>query len=180
MARTFSFYLAAPGDGTSLLEVVDVKDVAEFLMLAIDRSLFGAFNLAARPMSFRDFLSGCKSATHSDAEFVWIPESFLREQGLVTTQIRQRMVFPKSAAKKPTTQIGRQDPSMILRSITSFTLPRARILSFAIPCRPKNKTRSLSPGESAKTRTSLIGASQRRRSPAGKNPPRQMLVRSGS
>src|SRR6266581_4843111 len=97
-----------------------------------------------------------------------------------TTQIRQRMVFPKSAAKKPTTQIGRQDPSMILRSITSFTLPRARILSFAIPCRPKNKTRSLSPGESAKTRTSLIGASQRRRSPAGKDPPRQMLVRSGS
>ena len=59
--------VAAPGDGTSLLEVVDVKDVAEFLLLAVDRSLFGAFNLTGRPMSFRDFLNGCKSATHSDA-----------------------------------------------------------------------------------------------------------------
>jgi len=123
VARTFSFYLAAPGDGTSLLEVLDVKDVAEFLMLAIDRSLFGAFNLAARPMSFRDFLSGCKSATHSDAEFVWIPESFLREQGLVPdkvqnwllplpyyTQIRQRMVFPKSAAKKVLARAQKLEP----------------------------------------------------------------------
>ncbi len=87
--------VAAPGDGTSLLEVVDVKDVAEFLMLAIDRSLFGAFNLAARPMSFRDFLSGCKSATHSDAEFVWIPESFLREQGLVPHNVQNWLLpFP--------------------------------------------------------------------------------------
>jgi hypothetical protein len=33
-------------------------------------------------MSFREFLNGCKSATHSDAELVWITGAFLREQGL--------------------------------------------------------------------------------------------------
>ena len=150
MARTFSFYLAAPGDGTSLLEVLDVKDVADFLMLAIDRSLFGAFNLAARPMSFRDFLSGCKSATHSDAEFVWIPESFLREQGLVPDKV-QNWLLP----------LPYYNPDPATHGFSQISSQK-------------------SPGESAKTRTSLIGASQRRRSPAGKNPPRQMLVRSSS
>ncbi|MGO8790977.1 MAG: NAD-dependent epimerase/dehydratase family protein [Terriglobia bacterium] len=72
----------APGDGTDSVEIVDVKDVADFLIQAIDRSLFGTFNLTGRPMSFRDFLEGCKSATHSEAELVWIPKAFLHEQGV--------------------------------------------------------------------------------------------------
>lgn len=33
-------------------------------------------------MTFRAFLEGLKEATHSNAEFVWIPESFLQEQGV--------------------------------------------------------------------------------------------------
>jgi 2'-hydroxyisoflavone reductase len=72
----------APGNGDTSVEIVDVKDVADFLILAIDHSLYGTFNLTGRPMSFREFLDGCKSATHSDAELVWIPETILREQGL--------------------------------------------------------------------------------------------------
>jgi 2'-hydroxyisoflavone reductase len=72
----------APGDGTSPVEIVDVKDVANFLLFAIDRSLYGTFNLTGRPVSFQAFLDGCKSATHSKSELVWIPEAFLRKQGL--------------------------------------------------------------------------------------------------
>lgn len=71
-----------PGDGTDSVQIVDVKDVADFLIQAIDRSLFGTFNLTGRSMTFREFLEGCKSATHSDAELVWIPEAFLHEQGV--------------------------------------------------------------------------------------------------
>jgi len=72
----------APGDGTNSVEIVDVNDVADFLVLAIDHSILGTFNLTGRAMSLREFLNGCRSATHSDAELVWIPEFFLREQGL--------------------------------------------------------------------------------------------------
>jgi 2'-hydroxyisoflavone reductase len=72
----------APGDGTDSVEIIDVKDVADFLVLAMDHSIFGTFNLTGRAMTFREFLNGCKSATHTDAELIWIPESFLREQGL--------------------------------------------------------------------------------------------------
>jgi 2'-hydroxyisoflavone reductase len=73
----------APGDGSDPVEIVDVNDVAEFLMLAIDRPLYGTFNVTGRPMSFRSFLDDCRSATHSNAELVWITEAFLRNQGLV-------------------------------------------------------------------------------------------------
>ena len=73
-----------PGDGNDPVELVDVKDVARFLMLAIDRSIYGTFNLTGRSMRFREFLNACKTVTRSDAEFVWVPQSFLHEHQLET------------------------------------------------------------------------------------------------
>ena len=73
-----------PGDGGDPVELVDVKDVARFLMLAIDRGQFGTFNLTGRPMRFQEFLDACKAATASDASFEWIPLEFLRAHGLDT------------------------------------------------------------------------------------------------
>lgn len=74
----------APGDGNDPVEMVDVKDVARFLTLAIDRSLYGTFNLTGRAITFREFLNACKTATRSDAEFVWIPQDFLHQHQLET------------------------------------------------------------------------------------------------
>jgi 2'-hydroxyisoflavone reductase len=74
----------APGDGHDPVELVDVKDVASFLALAIERSLYGTFNLTGRSMTFREFLEGCKNASRSDATFTWIPQQFLHEHGLET------------------------------------------------------------------------------------------------
>ncbi|HEX3949509.1 MAG TPA: NAD-dependent epimerase/dehydratase family protein [Steroidobacteraceae bacterium] len=73
-----------PGDGGDSVELVDVKDVARFLVLAIDRALPGTFNLTGKPMRFREFLDACKAATGSDARFEWIPLEFLRAHGLET------------------------------------------------------------------------------------------------
>jgi len=71
-----------PGSGEDHVQLVDVKDVARFLVLAIDRPLYGDFNLTGEPMTFRQFLEHCNRATRSDTEFVWIPRDFLHEQGL--------------------------------------------------------------------------------------------------
>jgi 2'-hydroxyisoflavone reductase len=71
-----------PGNGEDHVQLVDVKDVARFLVLAIDRSLHGTFNLTGVPMSFREFLARCAAATRSSSEFVWIPREFLHQQGL--------------------------------------------------------------------------------------------------
>jgi 2'-hydroxyisoflavone reductase len=73
-----------PGDGNDPVELVDVKDVARFMMLAIDRTLYGTFNLTGKPMSFREFLDGCNTRMRSDAQFVWIPQDFLHQHGLET------------------------------------------------------------------------------------------------
>jgi 2'-hydroxyisoflavone reductase len=73
-----------PGDGNDPVELVDVKDVARFLVLAIDRSIYGTFNLTGRSMRFREFLNACKAVTRSDAEFVWIPQDYLRQHQLET------------------------------------------------------------------------------------------------
>jgi 2'-hydroxyisoflavone reductase len=72
----------APGDGSDPVEMVDVKDVARFLVLAINSSLYGTFNLTGREMTFREFLEACKSATRSDAKLTWIPQGFLHDHGL--------------------------------------------------------------------------------------------------
>ncbi|MGA2857617.1 MAG: NAD-dependent epimerase/dehydratase family protein [Candidatus Sulfotelmatobacter sp.] len=77
----------APGDGTDPVELVDVKDVARFLVMAIDLSLYGTFNLTGRPTTFRQFIEACKTATRSEARFTWIPQEFLHRHGLETDAI---------------------------------------------------------------------------------------------
>jgi len=72
----------APGDGNDPVTIVDVKDVAEFLVLAIDKSIYSTFNLTGRPMTFRYLLEECKAVTHSDAELVWIPGDWLHQHGI--------------------------------------------------------------------------------------------------
>lgn len=71
-----------PGDGRDPFQLVDVKDVARFLALAITKSLYGTFNLTGRLLTFRDYLEECKAPVHSDATLIWIPQQFLHEHGL--------------------------------------------------------------------------------------------------
>jgi 2'-hydroxyisoflavone reductase len=71
-----------PGAGEDHVQIVDVKDVARFLVLAIERPLFGTFNLTGAPMTFRECVGRCNQATRSSAEFVWIPRDFLHREGL--------------------------------------------------------------------------------------------------
>ena len=58
-----------PGSGDDHVQKVDVRDVARFLVTAIERSVYGTFNLTGAPMTFREFLGRCREATRSDAVF---------------------------------------------------------------------------------------------------------------
>ncbi len=71
-----------PGTGEDHIQIVDVKDVAQFLVVAIVRGIYGTFNLTGAPMTFRQYLDRCKAATRSSAEYVWIPRAFLHAEGL--------------------------------------------------------------------------------------------------
>jgi 2'-hydroxyisoflavone reductase len=71
-----------PGRGDDHVQNVDVKDVARFLVLAVERHALGTFNLTGAPMTFRDFLDRCRAAARSDAVVTWIPREFLHAHGL--------------------------------------------------------------------------------------------------
>ena len=51
-----------PGSGDDHVQMVDVRDVARFLVLAIERPSYGAFNLTGVPMTFRQFVERCNLA----------------------------------------------------------------------------------------------------------------------
>jgi 2'-hydroxyisoflavone reductase len=76
-----------PGDGNSPVELVDVKNVARFLRMAIDRALYGVFNTTGNSIAFHDFLDACKKVTNSTATFTWIPQQFLHEHGLESDNV---------------------------------------------------------------------------------------------
>ena len=71
-----------PGDGSDPIQFVDIKDVARFVVQAIDNNIYGTFNLVETWRTFKEHVDCCKAATHSNAEFVWIPRDFLEEHGL--------------------------------------------------------------------------------------------------
>ena len=73
-----------PGNGSDPVEVVDVKDVGSFLAGCVAERRLGAWNLTGQSMDFRTFLDQCKTITRSDAQFVWVPHSFLTTHGLKT------------------------------------------------------------------------------------------------
>ena len=73
-----------PGNGAEHVQIVDVRDVARFLVGAIERSLYGTFNLTGASMTFPEYVHRCAEAMRatSRVEFVWIPREFLHEHGL--------------------------------------------------------------------------------------------------
>jgi 2'-hydroxyisoflavone reductase len=72
----------APGDPASLVQFIDVRDLAAFLADACHAGTAGVFNLTGTPGPFGIFIDLCKTAAYSDAEPVWIPTERLVAAGV--------------------------------------------------------------------------------------------------
>ena len=72
----------APGDAGDLTQVLDVRDLAAFLLDAIHRDRGGVYNLTGTPRPFGILLDLCRGATYSDAELTWIPTDRLVAAGV--------------------------------------------------------------------------------------------------
>jgi 2'-hydroxyisoflavone reductase len=75
-----------PGDGSDPIQFVDIKDVASFVVKAIDHNIYGTYNLVQRSRTFKEHIAACKEATRSNTEFVWIPQVFWE----LTAWVRQK------------------------------------------------------------------------------------------
>jgi nucleoside-diphosphate-sugar epimerase len=71
-----------PGDPTDLTQVIDVRDLAAFLLDGLHRGRSGVFNLTGNPRPFGILLDLCRTATYSDADLVWISSERLVAAGV--------------------------------------------------------------------------------------------------
>lgn len=76
--------MAVPGSPTDPIQLIDVRDLAEWIVRLIEARVTGAFNATgpAEPLTFRAMLEGCRRAAGADTRFTWIDADFLRTMGV--------------------------------------------------------------------------------------------------
>jgi 2'-hydroxyisoflavone reductase len=71
----------APGRPSDLVQFIDVRDLAAWIVDACHHDTGGVFNLVGEPMAFGPFLDECRRATYSDAELTWVESDRLLAAG---------------------------------------------------------------------------------------------------
>ncbi|MBE2222615.1 MAG: SDR family oxidoreductase [Anaerolineae bacterium] len=74
----------APGKPDGLVQFIDVRDLAAWVIAATAQRLTGPYNVTgpAAPLSMQALLNVCKETTSSDAAFTWVNEDFILAQGV--------------------------------------------------------------------------------------------------
>ncbi len=72
----------APGSGEDTVQVIDIRDLALWTILTVEKRHMGTFNAVgpASPLSMKGLLQACKEASGSDATFTWADAGFLEQQ----------------------------------------------------------------------------------------------------
>jgi len=83
----------APGDP---FQIIDVRDLADFMRVVVEKHLTGAFNLcnAPRSVTMGSVLDTSKRVTGSDTKFTWATPEFLEAQGLIGKDLFAPSGFP--------------------------------------------------------------------------------------
>ncbi|HKQ96764.1 MAG TPA: NAD-dependent epimerase/dehydratase family protein [Candidatus Polarisedimenticolia bacterium] len=70
----------APGSPDDPVQYIDVRDLGEFTVRAIEERYFGTFNAVCAPMGMGKMLDACNKAGGGKAQFTWVDAAFLDEQ----------------------------------------------------------------------------------------------------
>jgi 2'-hydroxyisoflavone reductase len=71
----------APGDGTDPVQIIDARDLSEWMIRLAEQEVTGTYNALGprQPRSFAELLHGIKAVTTSDATFTWVDTDFLEQ-----------------------------------------------------------------------------------------------------
>jgi 2'-hydroxyisoflavone reductase len=74
----------APGDPGRQVQIVDGRDLADWIVRMVETGATGAYNATgpADPLTMGRMLGTCRSTARSDAELVWVGDEFLLEEGV--------------------------------------------------------------------------------------------------
>jgi 2'-hydroxyisoflavone reductase len=72
----------APGKPSDFVQFIDARDLADFIVLCLEKKAYGTFNADAQggSITIGTLLDTCRKVSHSDAKFVWADPAFLEEQ----------------------------------------------------------------------------------------------------
>jgi 2'-hydroxyisoflavone reductase len=74
----------APGPPDASTQHIDVRDLAEWTIRAIESRSIGVFNATGPdyPLTWKEILDTCRRVSGSDATFTWVSAEFLAERGV--------------------------------------------------------------------------------------------------
>jgi 2'-hydroxyisoflavone reductase len=74
----------APGDGSDPVQIIDARDIAEWIIRMAEQNAPGIYNATGpkSPLTMGEMLAGVRAAMSGDLDvrFTWVPSDFLQEQ----------------------------------------------------------------------------------------------------
>lgn len=73
-----------PGEPTDPIQIIDVRDLAEWCIHCIENNIVGVFNATGpeKKLSMKAMIEGCKAGSGGDAAtYTWVPGPFLEKNG---------------------------------------------------------------------------------------------------
>ncbi len=89
----------APSRPSESVQLIDARDLAQWLVASIENKECGTYNAAGPEMTFEATLEACRRATGSDATITWVPGSFLRELEMIDSQSQLPLWNPGSGGR---------------------------------------------------------------------------------
>jgi 2'-hydroxyisoflavone reductase len=76
--------ILAPGDGNDFIQFIDVRDLADFIVLMCEQKKFGEFNVTGPELTcnLKSLFEEIKNLVSSNADFNWIPNQMLLEMNV--------------------------------------------------------------------------------------------------
>lgn len=71
--------ILVPGTGADLVQYIDVRDIAEWVVGVIERRHLGAYNMVGPGVktTFAEYIRACDGVTPGRPEFTWVSDEFL-------------------------------------------------------------------------------------------------------
>lgn len=73
--------ILAPGDRDAVVQMIDARDLGDWMVVCIESRVFGVFNAVGfdGTVTMEEVLYGCKCATSTPGTITWVDEEFLAE-----------------------------------------------------------------------------------------------------
>lgn len=110
----FTYWVRRTGAGGTMLaagpfdapiQLIDVRDLAAFLMTLLEQGALGPFNAVGPdwPITRAEMLAVCAAAQHASADITWVDPAFLHERGV---NVRSAVPFWRQPSESVLMQCG--------------------------------------------------------------------------